>query len=92
MAKRKFTDCMFWVCGRMVLAFSKDVYTEQEAIQNAKQAFESENILCRTAYVHHGFGTSEDGERENGYWLHDRRTKNSFPVWCCEERLVNPND
>ncbi len=67
------------------LAFNANNYSEKQAEAIAKTELENPIRTHEYGYVYYGFGTNEDGERVNGYWLCDFHPKNGIPVIVFKE-------
>lgn len=80
--------------GDYPVAVSKERYTEQEAIEIARNELGVDEVEMCDAFVRYGYGVDDDdisAEVRNGWWLtlSSKCPKRCCPVWAFKERRNN---
>lgn len=84
MAKLSKFDRGAFFGGYDQLAISKQRYTKEQAIEQAKLEYEHKEtgyIAIGNGYARHRAGVNEDGEKCVGWWLEYEEHSRSCPCW-----------
>lgn len=82
MSKRKFDYAGFIGYSGYYIAFDAEKYGCAEARKIAEIELNTERIEEELMFCHYGFGVTDDGEKELGYWINKYPVGNSFSVWA----------
>lgn len=82
MIKRQFDHAGFIGDAGYFVAFDAGKYGLAEARKIAEVELDSKNLEEKLMFVHFGFGVTDDGEKELGYWLTEYPVGKSFHVWA----------
>lgn len=81
--------------GDYPLAVSKERYTEQEAIEIARNGLGVDEVEKCDAFVRFGYGVDDDdisAEVRNTWWLEWHKTKRCCPVWAFRRARMDRKD
>lgn len=82
MSKRKFDYAGFIGDAGYFIAFDAEKYGLLEARKIAENELDTKNLEEKIMFVHFGFGVTDDGEKELGYWLNEHPIGHAFSVWA----------